>query len=496
MADRRAHATALARGVAERGLIIGSDRPTTASGGTHTHRDPATGAPVADVALAGTVEVDAAVAAARDALPAWRALAPHRRARLLNQLADRLDAEREDAATLTAVDNGTPVSTLDPGRAAAQWTRYYAGWVDKLEGRVLPAPGGSGLDFVLPEPYGVIAAMVPWNGPMMGMGQKAAPALAAGNTVVAKPPEIAPFGAVRFAELALDAGLPPGVVNVVVGGAEAGAALTRHRGVDKISFTGGAAAAREVMVGAAEALTPLALELGGKSANIVFADADLDAASTISGLLGAVLLSGQGCALPTRLFVHESVADELVDRVVALVGSAAVGDPLDPATLMGPLATEASRDRVLAVIEEAIGAGATLRTGGRALGADDLGHALAGGWFLAPTVLTDVDDDSDVARHEVFGPVLSVLTFTDEDEVVARANALPYGLAAYVHTRDLARAHRLAGDLEVGSVTVNGFPTNSPTVPFGGVKQSGFGREGGKEGLDEFLRPKNVLISE
>jgi acyl-CoA reductase-like NAD-dependent aldehyde dehydrogenase len=266
--------------------------------------------------------------------------------------------------------------------------------------------------------------------------------------------------------------------------------------VDKISFTGGGAAAREVMVGAAEALTPLALELGGKSANIVFPDADLDAASTISGLLGAVLLSGQGCALPTRLFVHESVADELVNRVVALVESAAVGDPLDPATLMGPLATEASRDRVLAVIEQAVGAGATLRTGGRALGPDDLGHELAGGWFLAPTVLTDVDDDRDVARHEVFGPVLSVLTFTDEDEVVARANALPYGLAAYVHTRDLSRAHRLARHLEAGSVTVNGFPTNSPTVPFGGVKQSGFGREGGKEGLEEFLRPKNVLINE
>ena len=495
MADRRAHATALARGVAERGLIIGADRPTTASGGTHTHRDPATGTPVADVALAGPAEVDAAVTAAREALPAWRALPPHRRADLLDRLAGLLDSDREDAAALTAVDNGTPVSALDPGRAAAQWTRYYAGWVDKLEGRVLPGPG-RGLDYVLREPYGVIAAMVPWNGPMMGMGQKAAPALAAGNTVVAKPPEIAPFGAVRFAELALEAGLPPGVVNVVVGGAEAGAALVRHAGVDKISFTGGAAAAREVMVGAAEALTPVALKLGGKSANMVFTDADLDAASTIGGLLGAVLLSGQGCALPTRLFVHEAVAEVLVDRLVAVVESAAVGDPLDPATVMGPLATEAARDRVLGVIQQAVAAGATVRTGGRALGPDDLGPELVGGWFLAPTVLTNVDDDHDVARLEVFGPVLSVLTFTEEDEVVARANALPYGLAAYVHTQDLSRAHRVARDLEVGSVTVNAFPSNSPTLPFGGVKQSGFGREGGKEGLDEFLRPKNVLMGD
>ncbi len=345
-----------------------------------------------------------------------------------------------------------------------------------------------------PEPYGVVAAVVPWNGPMMGMGQKAAPALAAGNTVVAKPPEIAPFGAVRFGELALEAGIPPGVVNVVVGGVDAGAALVGHAGVDKISFTGGAAAAREVMVGAAGALTPLALELGGKSANIVFADADLAAASTMAGLLGTVLLSGQGCALPTRLFVHESVADEVVDRLVATVEAAAVGDPLDPATLMGPLATESARDRVLGVVAEAVAAGATVRTGGRGLGVEDLGDELGGGWFLAPTVLTDVTDDLEVARHEVFGPVLSVLTFTDEDEVVARANALPYGLAAYVHTADLDRARRVADALEVGTVTVNGFPSNHPSIPFGGVKQSGFGREGGPEGLAEFWQPKSIRI--
>jgi aldehyde dehydrogenase (NAD+) len=280
----------------------------------------------------------------------------------------------------------------------------------------------------------------------------------------------------------------------VVGDAAAGAALVRHPGVDKITFTGGAAAARDVMTGAAEALTPVTLELGGKSANIVFPDADLEVAATNAGLLGAVLLSGQGCALPTRLFVHEAVADEVLERLVAQVDAAVVGDPLDPATLMGPLATEAARDRVLGVVAEAVARGATLRTGGRALGADDLGDELSGGWFLAPTVLTGVTDDLDVARHEVFGPVLSVLTFTDEDEVVARANALPYGLAAYVHTRDLARAHRVARALEVGTVTVNGFPSNAPNLPFGGVKQSGFGREGGPEGLAEFWRPKNIRI--
>lgn len=364
----REHALALARDLAARGHLIGAERRPAASGPLHTHRDPGTGRAVADLGLAGPTEVDDAVDVARAALPAWRALAPHRRAALLDRLADLLDAERADAAALTAVDNGTPVSALDPGRATARWVRYYGGWVDKLDGRVRPGAGGV-LDYALPEPYGVVAAVVPWNGPMMGMGQKAAPALAAGNTVVAKPPEIAPFGALRFAELALEAGFPPGVVNVVVGGAVAGAALVRHPGVDKITFTGGAAAAQDVMTGAAEALTPVTLELGGKSANIVFPDADLEVAATNAGLLGAVLLSSQGCALPTRLFIHEAVADEVLERLVVQIDAAVVGDPLDPATLMGPLATEAARDRVLGVVAEAVARGATLRTGGRALGA-------------------------------------------------------------------------------------------------------------------------------
>jgi acyl-CoA reductase-like NAD-dependent aldehyde dehydrogenase len=362
--------------------------------------------------------------------------------------------------------------------------------VDKIEGRVIPMPMPDHLDYTRPEPYGVVAALVPWNGPMMGMGHKAVPALAAGNTVVAKPPEIAPFGAIRFAELALEAGLPPGAVNVVPGGADTGEALVRHPGVDKISFTGGVVAARAVMAAAAHNLTPLCFELGGKSANIVFPDADLDQACTVAGLLGAVMLSGQGCALPTRLYVHTEVFDEVVDRVVALAEGVAVGDPLDPGTLMGPVVNQAACDRIMGVIERArTDSGGRLVTGGHRLDGD-----LAGGYYIAPTVFADVDDASDLARNEVFGPVLSVLRFTDEDDVVARANASHFGLGGYVFTRDLGRAHRLAERLDVGAVTINAFPYLAPNAPFGGVKQSGFGREGGEDGLREFLRPKNVLV--
>ena len=298
----------------------------------------------------------------------------------------------------------------------------------------------------MPEPYGVVGAIVPWNGPLMGMGQKCGPALAAGNTVVAKPPEIAPFGAIAFAELALEAGLPPGVVNVVPGGAVAGEALVRHPGVDKVSFTGGTATARLVMAAAAETLTPLALELGGKSANVIFPDADLDAAVQASAFLGCTLLSGQGCALPTRLYVHDDVYDEVVGRLVAQVEAVTVGDPLDRRTLMGPVVTEAACERILGVVARAGAEGAgTLLTGGARLGGD-----LAGGYFVAPTVFGDVDHGSDLARNEIFGPVLSVLRFADEDEVVAQVNDSDYGLGAYLHTRDVSRALRLAKAFEVG----------------------------------------------
>ncbi len=284
------------------------------------------------------------------------------------------------------------------GAYTAAWTRYYAGWIDKLDGEVVPVAGDV-LDVVLPEPYGVVGAIVPWNGPMMGMGQKAVPALAAGNTVVVKPPEIAPFGALRFAELALEAGLPPGALNVVVGGAAAGDALVRHPGVDKVSFTGGCATARLVMAAAAETLTPLTFELGGKSANIVFPDADLDVATSMAAMLGAVLLSGQGCALPTRLYVHDDVYDEVVARVVAQIEAVHVGDPFDPSVLMGPVVNAAACERILGVIARAVDEGSgKLLTGGQRLDGE-----LADGYFIAPTVFGDVDHDSSLAARRSSG---------------------------------------------------------------------------------------------
>jgi acyl-CoA reductase-like NAD-dependent aldehyde dehydrogenase len=477
--------------MAAKGMLIGAEWTEAATGGIYEHRNPATGMVQAEVPMAGAADVDRAVRAARAALPAWRAMPANKRAAILNRLADLLEKHSEKSGVVSALENGNPIGGLAPGAYTAQWTRYYAGWCDKIEGSVVPTYPLQGLDYILHESWGVAGLMVPWNGPMMGMGQKAVPALAAGNTVVAKPPELAPFGAYLFAELALEAGLPPGVLNVVAGGAEAGEALVRHPGIDKVSFTGGSTVARRVMALAAETLKPVALELGGKSANIVFADAELDLAVPMAAMLSVQLLSGQGCALPTRLYVQDEIYDEVISRLVPLVQTFRVGDPLDPKTQMGPVITEAAVSRILGMIDRATDTGgATVLTGGSRLGGD-----LAGGYFLEPTVLGDVDQSSEIVQEEVFGPVLSVLRFSDEADVVTKANDSRYGLAAYVHTKDVGRAHRVAQAMEAGSVTVNGFPAMSPTAPFGGYKQSGFGREGGRAGIEEWLRMKNVFIS-
>jgi aldehyde dehydrogenase (NAD+) len=473
--------------LAHQGHLIGGSWRASDAVGSFAHRYAATGQVQAEVGLAGPEDVDDAVAAARQAQPEWAALSPTRRAAVLYRLADLLERHGMEAAELAALDNGTPVSVMHPGAYTAAWVRYYAGWCDKLVGETLA--GGRTSTSVRYEPYGVVAVIPPWNGSMMGMGQKAAPALAAGNAIVAKPPELAPFGVLRFAELAAEAGLPAGVLNVVVGGATTGAALAGHAGIDKISFTGGSATARILMASAAAHLTPLALELGGKSPLIVFPDADLDRAAFVAVRVGTALLAGQGCALPTRLYVHEDVYDRLAEKVVATLASFPVGDPLDPDSVVGPVVSEPAMERILGVIDRARGDGATLLAGGERLGGD-----LADGWFVAPTVFGDVDHGSDLARNEVFGPVQSILRFSTEDEALDLANDSPFGLAAYLHTADPRRIERFVRGLDAGTVAVNGPGRLSPATPFGGTKQSGFGREGGRAGIDEMVQTKTVFV--
>jgi aldehyde dehydrogenase (NAD+) len=374
---------------------------------------------------------------------------------------------------------------------AAEWFRYYAGWADKLEGAVVPAAPGTALDYVVPAPYGVVAAIIPWNGPIIALALKVAPAIAAGNCVVLKPSEQAPFSCLRFARVCEEAAAPAGVVNVVIGASNAGHALCAHPDVDKISFTGGALAARAAATAAAEHHTPIVLELGGKSASIVFADADPGVAGKLGALFAVAQNSGQGCFLPTRLLAQRGIYDDIVAAVVNTVEGFRLGDPFDPDTTMGPVANEAACTRILGVIEQARAEGhGDLLTGGhRANG------LLADGSFIEPTVFANVDPHSSLAQEEIFGPVLAIIPFDDEADALEIANGTRFGLAGYVWTNDLRRAHRVADALDAGYVSVNGMAALPPGAPFGGWRGSGYGVEGGRWGVHEFVRLKNVHVS-
>jgi aldehyde dehydrogenase (NAD+) len=469
----------------EPGILLNGQWRTTGSGGSRDHVDPSTGRAQQTFAMAGAAEVAEAVDGARGALPAWRRWPVDRRRAVLNRLGDLIRANAADLATINALEVGTP-ARLSYGRYTAVPTffEYYAGWLDKATGDTARLPGA--LDLTLLEPVGVVGAILTWNHPLANIQTTVAPALAAGCCAVIKPPEQAPFAALRFGRLCDEAGLPPGVVSVLPGGPDVGEAIVRHPGVDKVAFVGGIGAARQIQAAAAETVKPLLLELGGKSASVVFPDADLDRAVRFALLITAN--TGQGCTIPTLMLVHDEVYDDVVDRLVKAIGSVPVGDPFDPTTEMGPLIDARAHARVLGVIDRAVANG----SGRLVLG----GHPLdRPGFFLEAAVFADVDPASELAREEVFGPVLSVLRFRDEHEAVAIANAGRYGLAGYVHTGDVHRALRLASALEVGNVGVNGAGAPAGAfAPFGGVKQSGYGKVGGLAGLLEFSRVKNVLM--
>ncbi len=477
----------------EDSIVIDGARCPSASGELIPVYDPATGRMIAEAAAGGSEEVDAAVRSARRVFDEeWRHRSPLARGRALMALADLIEANAEELAILESLDNGKPLaeSASFDVPFSAEMYRYYGGWANKMSGELLPASPtvGSALAYTRREPFGVAGAIVPWNFPFLLTTAKVAPALAAGNCVVLKPAEQTPLTSVRLAELALEAGLPPGVLNVVTGYGTCGADLIAHPLVGTVSFTGSTATGRKVMQAAASGPKPVHLELGGKSPNIIFNDADLDLAVQ-GAFLGVFFNQGQVCFAGTRLFVHEDVFESVVTELVGLAREIRLGHGLAPGTEMGPLVSDLQLERVSGYVDRGRSAGAKILCGGeRATDVD------AGGYFYRPTVIVDVSDNMEIAREEVFGPVVVAMPFRDEEEVIARSNASGYGLAAGVWSKDISRGHRVAAALEAGIVWVNSYGMVDTTTPFGGFKHSGFGRDGGAEALHQYTQVKTVWV--
>lgn len=476
---------------ADRSIMIHGDRSAAASGETIDSFDPGTGEVIAKIARGTKTDIDRAVASATKTFDlVWRDMKPAARARCLLTLADLMDSHMEELATLESLDNGKPLTeSLYVDMAyAAEVIRYYGGWATKIGGDVLPVSPtvGSAFAYTRREPLGVVGAIVPWNFPLLIATWKLGPALATGNTVVLKPSENTSLSALRLAELALEAGFPPGVLNVVTGyGHEAGQALAEHGGVAKVSFTGSTATGRKILQASMGNLKQVGLELGGKSPNIVFADADLDLAVE-GAFLGIFMNQGQVCCAGSRAFVEKSIYDEFVDRLASAATEVKLGHGLADSTDMGPLVSAAQQKVVVDYIDSGKAEGATLVTGG---------DAVAGpGYFVNPTIFGDVEDEMQIAREEIFGPVLSVMPFSEADEVVTRANASRYGLAAGVWTNDLRRAHSVAAQLEAGTVWINAYSMIDPTAPFGGFKESGYGRDLGADALNGYTHTKSVWV--
>jgi aldehyde dehydrogenase (NAD+) len=459
-------------------LLIGGQWTPARSGKTFQTINPATEEVIADVAEADAADVERP----------WPRMNARERGRIMMRLADLIESEIDELAALESLDNGKPVSDARAGDIplAIEALRYYAGWADKIQGQTIPISGNY-FCYTRREPVGVAGQIIPWNFPILMVSWKWGPALAAGCTVVMKPAEQTPLTALRLARLAQEAGVPDGVINVVPGfGPTAGAAIVKHPGIDKVAFTGSGETAQIIMRQAADQLKRLTFELGGKSPNIVFADADMDAAAA-GAHVGIYLNQGQCCCAGSRLFVEDKIHGEFVERVVEDSRRRRVGDPFDPATQQGPQVDQAQFDKIMGYIEAGQKEGATLAAGGGRVGDR--------GFFIEPTVFTNVKDEMSIAREEIFGPVLSVLKFSDLDDLIRRANATNFGLAAAVWTRDVARAHEVAKRLRAGTVWVNCYDVFDAAAPFGGFKQSGFGRELGEKGLDPYLEHKTVTVN-
>ena len=472
-------------------LFIGGEFVDAADGGLIETLNPHDNSRLAEVAEARAADIDRAVAAASAAFPAWRNMAAADRGKLLLRLADAIESHADALARIESLDTGHPIRdalSLDVPRTAATF-RYFGGMADKLQGSVVPVEQGF-LNYVLREPIGVVGQIVPWNFPIMFTSWKMGPALAAGNCVVLKPAELTPLSSLKIAELMRDVGFPRGVVNIVPGyGAVAGQYLAGHSGVQKIAFTGSTATGRKIVEASAGNLKRVQLELGGKGANIVFDDADLPAA--IGGSAFAVFHNqGQACIAGSRLLLHEAIADKFLDGFLKLASSIRIGDPLDPATEMGPLTSAMHRDRVLSYCKIARDEGGEILLGGRA----PAGAQFERGCYVMPTVVRARPADR-VCQEEVFGPFVTVTTFRDENEVIEIANNTAYGLGGGLWTRDLSRAHRVARSMISGMVWINCYKRANPGSPFGGVRGSGYGRDMGFEAITDYTSAKSIWVN-